>query len=119
MVCQKLRYCFWLEVLTQFVFQKPVDLTEKVDSTSYQLGSSTKPTVCSHPLLGIVVVFGGSGSVRGLWAEWDVFLQGGFLVQGGVAHVLVDGVNRHLGDVLRRLTGRNKYEGSDDQRNGR
>lgn len=29
-----------------------------------------------------------------------MFLQGGFLVKGGVAHVLVDGVDGHLGNVL-------------------
>lgn len=33
-----------------------------------------------------------------------MLLQGGLLVQSGVAHVLVDGVDGHLGDVLRRLT---------------
>lgn len=51
-----------------------------------------------------MVVFGWSGSVRGLWAEWEMFFQGGFLVQGGVAHVFIDGVYCHLSDVLRCLT---------------
>lgn len=32
-----------------------------------------------------------------------MFLQGGLLVQGSVAHVLIDGVDGHLGNVLSGL----------------
>lgn len=51
-----------------------------------------------------MVVFGRSGSIWGLGAEWQVFFQGGLLVQGGVAHVFIDRVYGHLSDVLRCLT---------------
>ena len=66
--------------------------------------SCTCACVCPHPLLGVAVVFGRSGSVWGLGALRQVFFQGGLLVQGGVAHVFIDGVYGHLSDVLRCLT---------------
>lgn len=50
-----------------------------------------------------MVAFGRSWPIYGLWAEWQVFFQGGLLVQGGVAHVFVDWVYGHLSDVLRCL----------------
>lgn len=59
--------------------------------------------VCPHPLLCVVVVFGWSRSIGGLGAEWQVFLQGGLLVQRGVAHVFIDRVYGHLSNVLRCL----------------
>lgn len=61
----------------------------------------------AHPLLGAVVL-GRGRSVRRLRAEWHVLLQGGLLAEGGVAHVLIDGVDGHLGDVLGRLRERKK-----------
>lgn len=57
-----------------------------------------------HPLFGVVVVLGCGGAVGGLGAERQVLLQGGLLVQGGVAHVFVDRVDGHLSDVLCCLT---------------
>lgn len=54
-----------------------------------------------HPLCAAVVpAAGGVGLVR---AALHLVFQGVLLVQGGVAHVLVDGVDGHLSDVLRGL----------------
>lgn len=59
---------------------------------------------CAHPLLGLAVVFGRDGAIRGVGALWQVFFQSGLLVQRSVANVFVDGVYGHLSDVLRCLT---------------
>lgn len=56
----------------------------------------------SHPLLSAVVL-GRHWSIRCLRAEGDMFLQGGFLVEGSVAHMLVYGVDGHFGNVLSSL----------------
>lgn len=58
---------------------------------------------CPHPLLCVAFIFGRSGSIGGLGAEWEVLLQCGLLVQRGVAHMFINRVDGHLCNVLRSL----------------
>lgn len=57
----------------------------------------------SHPLLQVRLLTGRVFAVGHVFGNGRRFLQRRLSVQGGVAHVLVDGVDGHLRDVFRRF----------------